>query len=577
MVLQRGHASSLAPTDPRAGDARSMHLEQAPGALSRLPAGGRLVIVSNRGPLSIVPDDVSPDRLTARRGSGGLVTALGGIAAHLPVTWVAAALEDGDRIAARSRRTLERIVRAALPDQDLELVLEPLPASIHDPYYRVVANPFLWFLQHGLVAEARAVDRPTLMDAWTGGYRPANERLAAAAVRAVAGADHPIIWVHDYQLYLAPALIRAARPDATIGHFTHIPWPEPATWAAAPATLVRELVGGLLGADVVTFQTSDDVRAFLRTVEATTDARIDRRTGLIHHEGRRVEVLARPISLEPAAIRAVAASPAVERRVAGIRQRLAREGEPALVVRVDRLDPTKNSLAGFLAFEVLLERRPDLVPLVRFLAVMAPSRTGLAAYDDYARLVEDVVRRVNERFRAAAGNDVIRVDRDGGYEHAVSTLRTADVVLVNPVADGMNLVAKEAALVNERDAAIILSNRAGAARELAPFAIGVEPTDVAATAEALERALGMDAGERHRRLVAMRVRVERYDLRRWLALGLADLARVRRGSLRRVLPRPLPMRSRLAARGRVAAAARRAGRGYPRRTVGDVRALERQG
>ncbi|HEX9043883.1 MAG TPA: trehalose-6-phosphate synthase, partial [Candidatus Limnocylindrales bacterium] len=200
-----------------------------------LLGGSRLFVVSNRGPLSIVPDEESPDRLSARRGSGGLVTALGGIAAHLPVTWVAAALDDGDRVAARSRGSLERIVRAALPGHDLRLVLVALPEEVHRAYYGVVANPFLWFLQHGLeLGQEVAADDGSLLDAWRTGYVAANERMAAATLRAIARVERPVVWVHDYQLYLVPELIRRARPDATIAHFTHIPWPAHSAWEMAP-------------------------------------------------------------------------------------------------------------------------------------------------------------------------------------------------------------------------------------------------------------------------------------------------------------------------------------------------------
>lgn len=541
-----------------------------------LLGGTRLYIVSNRGPLSIVPDEESPDRLAARRGSGGLVTALGGIAAHLPVTWVAAALDEGDRAAARSRGSLERIVRAALPGHDLRLVLVTLPPAVHHAYYRVVANPFLWFLQHGLDDAAAGFDQmpvggPTvrattsedLLDAWRTGYVAANERMAAATLRAIAHVERPVIWVHDYQLYLVPALIRRARPDATIAHFTHIPWPAPAAWDAAPDPIPRAIVEGLLGADVVTLQTNEDARAFLATVDRFSSATVDRRRARVRAGGRRVAVRARPVGLDPHVIRAVAASPAVERRLRDLRSRLAgegpseqsaeqattrrarggrgsgahrstpREAAPRLVVRVDRLDPTKNALRGFLAFEELLERRPELAPGLRFLAVMGASRGGVAAYEAYAALVTSTVDRINARWRPEIGRDIVWLDRDGGYEHAIAALRLADVVLVNPIADGMNLVAKEAALVNERDAAIVLSRRAGAARQLAPFAIAIDPLDVDATVDALVRALDMPADERRARLHAMRAVVEARDTRQWLVDNLEDLRRAVRG-----VPRP---------------------------------------
>ncbi len=490
-----------------------------------LRAAERLFIVSNRGPLSIIPDDDAPDGLTAERGAGGLVTALGGLAGRLPVTWIAAALGEGDRLAARRRGLLDRIVQDALPDQDLQLVLEALPREVHERHYRVFANPFLWFLQHGLANEARRLAGDDLIAAWHGGYVAANARLAAATIRAIAGTPRPLVWVHDYQLYLVSEHVRAARPDATLAHFSHIPWPAPEAWSILPPAIVRSIVDGLLANDVVTFQTRDDARRFLATVAAVSGRRIDPEAAAIRWDGRRVTVSAHPITLEAEAIRRIAASPEVERRVARLRRRLAANGHPRLVVRVDRLDPTKNALRGFLAFEDLLARRPELAGGLRFLAVMAPSRAGLEPYERYAREVEAAVRRI--------GGDrggPVWVDRDGGYEHALAALRTADVVLVNSVADGMNLVAKEAALVGEEDPVLVLSRAAGVAHELGPHALIVDPYDVAATSRALERAVSMPGLERRARAAAMRQTVASRGIDRWLGENLSDMAAARRAT-----------------------------------------------
>jgi trehalose-6-phosphate synthase len=282
------------------------------------------------------------------------------------------------------------------------------------------------------------------------------------------------------------------------------------------------------------------------------------------------------VGLDPHVIRAVASSGAVDRRRRALGARLAAEGDPRLIVRVDRLDPTKNALRGFLAFEALLEERPALARRLRFLAVMGASRTGLAAYDAYAAEVIATVERINARWRAEIGRDVVWLDRDGGYERAIAALRIADVVLVNPIADGMNLVAKEAVVVNERDAALVLSRRAGAARQLGPFALTIDATDVDATTAALTRALDMPAEERRARIEAMRALVEASDTRRWLADNLEDLRETVA-----VAPRSAEAMFRAERRGRIANRGRSVksthGRpGSPRRTTRSGIAIARR-
>ncbi|HEY0443255.1 MAG TPA: trehalose-6-phosphate synthase, partial [Candidatus Limnocylindrales bacterium] len=501
-----------------------------------LGPGGRLVVVSNRGPVTFERDDAAPGALTATRGSGGLVTALGELGRHAPVTWVAAAMTDGDRDAgaalaprgkARTRRHVETLIDEALPGQDMDLRYESIPPDVFDGYYGKLSNPFLWFVQHQMYASVYGpnVDAE-LMDAWRS-YEAANRLLAEAAADA-AGPGRPVVLLQDYHLYVAAARIRELRPDATILHFTHIPWPAASQWQLIPQRIRRGICEGLLAADIVGLQTDRYASHFLDTVASfVADARVEADSRNVRWRGRRVRVRSYPISVDPDGLVAFAGSEAVTQQVERFRERLARAGSPRVIVRADRLEPSKNALRGYLAFEALLLRRPDLRATVRFVAVQAATRTDIAEYAAYGAAVREVVARINGM--GDPDEQPVWLYDGSDYATAIAALRLADVVLVNPIVDGMNLVAKEAVLVAERDPALILSETAGAAEQMASATITVAPADVVGTAAALERGLEMPRDERRRRVADLRRSVRHEDLDWWLTRQLRDLVAVRAG------------------------------------------------
>jgi trehalose 6-phosphate synthase len=369
-----------------------------------------------------------------------------------------------------------------------------------------------------------------LLDAWRRGYRTANTELADATVRAAAGRDRPIVLLQDYQLYVAPARIRERLPDATILHFNHIPWPAESEWQLLPQALRREICEGLLACDIVGLQTDRYASHFLDTVASfVRDARVDPEGRSVRWRGRRIRVRTYPIAVDPDGLARFTRSAAVAERVERIRQRLERAGNPALIVRADRIEPSKNALRGFLAFEELLERHPELRGSIRFLAVQAPTRTEIREYAEYGAAVREVVARVNGL--AEPDDAPIWIADGSDYAMAIAALRLADTVLVNPLVDGMNLVAKEAVLVGERDPVLILSETAGAAEQLAGDSLTVAPADIVGTAEALARALRMPRDERRARLRRLRASVREEDLDWWLRRQLRDIAALRRGQL----------------------------------------------
>ena len=479
----------------------------------------KLLVVFNRAPVSYGRG--GDGCRTARRGGGGVVTSLGGLLAHHDVTWVASAMTEEDRAVAAERG-------GSFDEETLDGAAYRLRLVAHDPavydrFYNVLANPTLWFLQHYLWGLGSAPDfGPALHEAWSRGYVPVNEALATAALEELDREPDSAVLFHDYHLYLAPRLVREARPDVVTSHFVHIPWPEPDYWHALPPELRVAVHEGLLANDVVGFHTERWRRAFLLAAERLLGARVDRGAGTVEHRGRTTRVVARPISVDPAEFDRLREDPVVLEREAAL---VARRPEQ-LVLRVDRIDPSKNVVRGFHAFALLLDRHPELQGRVGMAALLTPSRQDIPEYAAYAREVEAAARDVNERFGSGEWQPV-ELDVADDFHRSVAGYKQFDVLLVNPVFDGLNLVTKEAFLVNEHDGVLVLSENAGVHEELGEWALTVNPLDVSGQADALYEALTLEPAERGRRAEAIRGHVRAHDIHEWIAAQLADLDAVR--------------------------------------------------
>jgi trehalose 6-phosphate synthase len=478
----------------------------------------RLIIATNRGPVTFTTG--GDGTLRPRRGSGGLVTALGQVGHHVPVTWLAAAMTDGDRRAAAEPRLIREAVG---DDEQVRLRFVSVERAVFEQAYNVIANPLLWFLQHQMwnLPERPVIDAATLR-AWERGYVAMNEAFAAAVVLQTRGDKRPRVMLHDYHLYCAAEPIRRSRPGAILSHFTHIPMPPSSIWQAVAPRIREGIATGLLANDVVGFQTNRYAHNFLRMVESfVPDATVDYDASEVRRRRRRTRVRTYPISIDVEATRRIARSRAARRRA----DQLMGATRERVIVRVDRLEPSKNILRGFLAYEALLQRQPRLRGHLSFLAFLVPSRTSLREYGHYGRMVQNAVERINARF-GRAGWRPIQIFYENDYAQALAGLSIADIVLVNPLVDGMNLVAKEAAIVSERDAVLVLSETAGAFDQMADGALPVAPADIAGTADALAQALAMPVEERRRRLAHLRRGVEREDITWWLRRQLEDLAEI---------------------------------------------------
>jgi trehalose 6-phosphate synthase len=479
----------------------------------------KLLVVFNRAPVTYSRE---PDgSRVARRGGGGVVTALGGLLAHHDVTWVASAMTDEDRALAAEHSG--SFVEETVDGATYRLRLVSHDPAAYDRFYNAFANPTLWFVQHYLWGLGSAPDfDPVLHEAWSEGYVPVNEALAAAALEELEREPDAAVLFHDYHLYLAPGLVRAARPDVVTSHFIHVPWPEPDYWHALPSALRVAVHEGLLANDVVGFHTDRWRSAFLLSAERLLGARVDRERATVEYRGRLTRVVARPIGVDAAEFERLAQDPAVLEREAALVERRPEQ----LVLRVDRTDPSKNVVRGFRAFALLLERHPELHGRVGMVALLAPSRQDIPEYAAYSVAVEAAARAVNERFERDGWRPV-ELDIADDFLRSIAGYKQFDVLLVNPVFDGLNLVAKEAFLVNEHDGALVLSENAGVHEELGDWALTVNPLDVSGQAAALYAALTLDPAEKRKRAAAIRAHVRAHDIREWIEAQLADLDAVR--------------------------------------------------
>jgi trehalose 6-phosphate synthase len=505
-----------------------MDLQQAPTSLAErkricielqkaLLQDRNMIIASNRGPVTFQRDE--NDETQMLRGSGGLVTALSGLAEHVEACWIASALTDEDRLWLDGSVSLEE------GSETLRIRFLDIADDVYDGYYNVISNPLLWFLQHSMWDMVRS---PTInyatWQAWDHGYVRVNQQFADVIADEINSSDkRSLVMLQDYHLYLAPAIIRQlVNPGRryTLSHFIHIPWPGPEDWGMLPAKIRRGILEGLCAVDLLGFQTREDGLNFIRTVEShLPHAEVSFKYGRIWYQGRATYIRDFPISIDVDSLKKLARSEQVRQHR---RQLESRFGGRQLIVRIDRTEPSKNIVRGFQAFDEMLDLHPEHTGNVQFLALLVPSRMEVEEYQSYLDELMAAAGRVNARHGDSEWEPV-RVLVGENYARAVASLQIYDVLLVNSVADGMNLVAKEGPTVNRRDGVVVLSEKTGARQQLEPGALVISPCDIYGTAEAFHQALTMPAPERKERANRLQAIIEREDIVDWLCRQLEAL------------------------------------------------------
>jgi trehalose 6-phosphate synthase len=460
-----------------------------------------LLLASNRGPVSFLDDG------SMRRGGGGLVSAISTSGAPEDAVWVCAALSEADR---RALRSLGGRIRA-----DVDVRMLDIDAVTFDRAYNSVANSMLWFVSHLLYAtpSSPAFGQRSRRE-WEA-YTSYDDAFAAAlAEEAASGAA---VLVQDYHLSLTPRQLRQRRPDLRIAHFSHTPWAPPEYFRLLPDPIAADLLTGLLGADAVGFNSRRWADAFARCCVDVLGATYD--GAAVCFDGRRTTVDVHPLGVDGPELQARAEQADVVSKLAGVRELV---GDRQLVLRIDRTELSKNIVRGLEAYRELLRRWPEHRERVVHLAFAYPSRHDLPEYREYTGAVQRVAREVNEEF-ATPGWLPVHLEVKDDYPRSLAAMRLADVLVVNPLRDGMNLVAKEGPVLSERGVGLVLSREAGAADDLGEDALLVNPFDVSQTAEALHVALLMDSAERSARSGRLAAAATRFPPSQWLAGQLASL------------------------------------------------------
>jgi trehalose 6-phosphate synthase len=469
-----------------------------------------LIVASNRGPLSIVAVDDGDDEV--RRGGGGLVSGMqAALSAVSDAVWICAALNDRERALARrsrSGRLSEVPVVADALGGDFDVRMLPIDALTFRQAYNGISNSTLWFVLHMLYEPPRS---PIFDQAWRrqwAGYVRYN--LAFADAIAAEAADGATVMVQDYHLLLAPRMLRALRPDVRIGHFTHTPWVSPEYFRMLPDDVVRDLLEGLLGAHLIGFHTARWAQQFADCCAELLGRRPDGRLDVF------------PLSTNPDEMQDRAHERDVNRALRGLRDAV--RGRK-VIGRVDRTELSKNVLRGLLAYRELLRTRREWHDRVVHVVYNYPSREDLPEYREYTAAVERLAREIDDEFSTDEWTPLV-LEIGDDYPGSLAAMRLSDVLFVNSVRDGMNLVVLEGIVLSERDPAVVLSRDAGAADTLGDDAILINPFDVSQTAAALHDALVMPDDELRARARRLRKKAVALPPVPWFQAQLDALAQL---------------------------------------------------
>ena len=460
---------------------------------------GRLIIVSNRMPMTVGIED---GKMTLGPSAGGLVSALGAfldrrkteeveLSDYLWVGW------PGNSISPEHHQMVRREL---LDKHGCDPVF--LEEDLMDKFYLGFCNKTVWPLFH-YFPTLTVYEEPM----WEV-YQEVNRRFCEVLAGLLQPGD--VVWIHDYHFMLLPAMLRKCCPDNSIGFFLHIPFPAYEVFRMLPRKWAAELVEGLLGADVVGFHTVDYVRHFLTSVLRLTGNQ--HQIGRIMYQNREIRVDAFPIGIDFDRYYGTACLGKIRREAEVIRRKLVLQ---KAILSVDRLDYTKGIAKRLRAYELFLEQHPEWHQKVVMLLLVVPSRIGVDRYQDMRREIDELVGHINGRFGDIGWTPIAYLYKNLGLQALSSLYSAADVALVTPLRDGMNLVAKEfVASRTKDDGVLILSEMAGAAREL-PEALIINPNSRVEMAEAIQQALVMSKKEQAVRIAAMRESVKKFDVHRW--------------------------------------------------------------
>lgn len=478
-----------------------------------------LIVVSNRGPVEF---EKYNSKIKMKRGAGGLVSTLLPLMEALNGVWIASAMTPGDKEIAKKYPDN----RVPIPEED---PLFWVPFVVVDPeqyecYYSTISNPLLWFVQHYMWNSPYTPDiDDKIHQAWDEGYKFTNQKFAEKVLAESKRSDkEPLIMLQDYHLYLCPSYIRKEMKKTFLSQFIHIPWPQSEYFNIIPDYMRKAIIEGLLSNNLLGFHIPRYVTNFIQTCEEYVDE-VDYNEGIIWHNGQTTHVKSYPISVDYEGIKEMAGSQEVIEK-----EKLVKEikGDSFLFYRTDRADLSKNIIRGFQAYELFLHKYPEYHGKVKYLTTGKPTRQQIREYYDYYYDIIDIIEDINVKYSTEDWKPIEWIFK-ADYALVVAAFKNYDCMIVNPIADGMNIVPKEASAVNQNQGVIILSDKAGCFEELKDHVLAVNPYDISQTAEAYHDALKMNMEEKNERFENLQKIVAQRTIYHWISEQFEDIERIK--------------------------------------------------
>jgi trehalose 6-phosphate synthase len=456
-----------------------------------------------------------------KRGAGGLVSTLLPFMTTVNGTWVASAMTEGDRKIARK---YEKCI-IAIPEENPEFCVSfvVVDEKIYSDYYSVISNPLIWFIQHYMwnTPYVPEID-DNIHKAWHDSYVHVNKLFAERIIYEAQNSDkEPLIMLQDYHLYTCPGYIREKLNDIFLSQFIHIPWPQSEYFSILPEYMQEAIIKGLLSNDIIGFHIEKYVKNFLYTCEPYVD-KVDYKNDMIWNDGRVISVKNYPISVDDKKLIENSKSSEVLKKEELIKQI---KGDCFLIYRTDRADLSKNIIRGFKAYELFLQKHPEFHGKVKFLSTGMPTRQQIKEYCNYRDETYKTIDSINERYSKDGWKPIEQVFK-ADYNLVTAAFKHYDCLMVNPIIDGMNIVAKEGPIVNDNNGVLIMSNGAGSYEELKEFSIIINAYDITQTADAIYRAIMMSAEERERLIEGLKKTVHERNVYIWMQEQFNDIRKV---------------------------------------------------
>ena len=475
-----------------------------------------IIVASNRGPVLFKKDQNGKIELI--KGKGGIVGSMIPFLERTHGTWFSSAIGECDDYI---NNKYDFKVPIPLEDPEYYLQFVKTDEDVFNDFNGKFANPLLWFIHHSMwYSPYTPCADDELHKAWDS-YKFVNSKFAEAIGNTVSTSDKtPIVMLQDYHIYLTPELIRKQHPDVLMSQFVHIPFPPPEMFQQLPNHMQIEILEGMLTNDVLGFHIPRYMNNFLRTLKfILPEVSVDEIRGDILYKGHICRVRTYPISVDIKTLQNHAQTQDVRNKDNEVDEMV---GDCKLIYRTDRADLSKNIIRGFQAYDMFLEKHPEWIGKVKFVATLMPTRQDIKVYREYTDNIKKIVKKINKKY-STADWEPIKYMCKGDFDLVIALLKRYDVLMVNPILDGMNIVAKEGSIVNENNGVLVLSTGAGCYEELKDGAICINPYDLRQTAESLNTALLMDGITKAQLIEEARAAISRNDLNKWVSDQLKDI------------------------------------------------------